>query len=477
MKQLIYIISFLVSAVTAAPAFAVTEKEMEEARTIAAQVYLRYANDGSGYLDETHPKTMAELERVLKAKEKENLKAFKAIAVPKDYASWDKAKLVEYWGETAFSTKGLLEKGKIGKSRAKKRLNAMTVSAPVAASDTKQPAAPAESGKDKEAVPATQPLAAADSTSGQPASDIPATDSIGAEAAAGAANDDSADEEIPKAKDNTWIYVVVLIILVGVVVALVVFASNVMKKNGAEARANRRHDEDDVPQGPDAEAMREKFAASLNAKNNEIHSLNKKVEELLSQNQTLKANLEALTTETASLRSRLTEATRKLAAMSGTATAATPGQPTAAASGQPAVAAPGQPAAAVVTPSATFTQPQRRPQPKPAQPQGGSLRTIFLGKANAKGIFVRADRTLNAGNSIYRLDTTDGFAGTFRVVNDPTVWETALLSPRESLAGACVCADFDDTTGKERIVNDSSGTAIFESGCWKVIRKAKIHYE
>ena len=112
-------------------------------------------------------------------------------------------------------------------------------------------------------------------------------------------------------------------------------------------------------------------------------------------------------------------------------------------------------------------------QPRQATP----LRTIFLGRANAKGIFVRADRSLNIGNSIYRLDTTDGYAGTFRVANDPTVWEMALLTPRESLSGACSCAELENTEGKERIVTDSSGTAIFEGGCWKVIRKAKIHYE
>lgn len=461
MKQLIYIISFLISAFSAVPAFAVTEKEMEQARTIAAQVYLRYANDGSGYLDETHPKTMAELERVLKPKEKENLKAFKAIGVPKDYASWDKAKLVEYWGSTVFSSKGLLEKGKIGKSRAKKRLNAMDVAAPKPASETKPSPEPATAGKDKkeEAVPAPAPKPASDATAQQASADSAAVAMSEAEAAAAAALDNELDEEIPKAKDNTWIYIVVLIILVGIVVALVVFASNVMKKNGAEAPANRRQDEFAVPQGADAEALREKFAASLNAKNNEIHSLNKKVEDLTSQNKSLKANLEALTAETASLRTRLTEATKKLAATSANASAAHSGQPA--------------PAAA---PAPTFAQ-QPKQQPKPAQPQAGSLRTIFLGRANAKGIFVRADRTLNVGNSIYRLDTTDGYAGTFRVANDPTVWEMALLTPRESLSGACVCADFDDTQGKERIVNDSSGTAIFEGGCWKVIRKAKIHYE
>jgi len=476
MKQLIYI-SILISVCSALPALAVTDKEMEQARTIAAHVYLRYANDGSGYLDETHPTTMAELERVLKPKERENLKAFKAIAVPKDYASWDKAKLVDYWGNTAFASKGLLEKGKVGKSRAKKRLNAMSVASPLPAAEGKAGQAPAKEGqvqvsdKKVETSAATTPKPEDVSSTQQTAADSTAIAMSEAEAAATAALDDDLDEEIPKAKDNTWIYIVLLCILVGVVVALVVFASNVMKKNGAETPARRREDDTmAIPQGADAETLREKYAASLNAKNNEIHSLNKKVEDLTNQNQTLKANLEALTAETASLRTRLTEATRRLAAVSAAASSA-PAAP------KPSAAPSTQPhgtiqAAGPATPAAT---PQ--PQPKPAQPQATSLRTIFLGRANAKGIFVRADRTLNIGNTIYRLDTTDGYAGTFRVANDPTVWEMALLTPRESLSGACVCADFDDTQGKERIVNDSAGTAIFEGGCWKVIRKAKIHYE
>ena len=47
--------TFVIAAIAAIcplQATAVTDKEMEEARTITAKAYLRYANDGSGYLDE-----------------------------------------------------------------------------------------------------------------------------------------------------------------------------------------------------------------------------------------------------------------------------------------------------------------------------------------------------------------------------------------------------------------------------------------
>ena len=124
------IIASVVLAVFAIPLFAVTDKEMEEARTITAQAYLRYANDGSGYLDDFKATTMSQLESKLKAKEKENIKAFKSVKVPSDYASWDKAKLVEFWGVTFFTSPNLAEKGKVARSRVKQRINAMTVAAP-----------------------------------------------------------------------------------------------------------------------------------------------------------------------------------------------------------------------------------------------------------------------------------------------------------------------------------------------------------
>ena len=91
--------------------FAVTQKEMEQARVIAAKTYIRYANNGSGYLDELNPKTLEELQSVLKPKEKENIKAFLAIPVPNDYKDWDKQKLVDYWAN-AFQDNSLDEKGR-----------------------------------------------------------------------------------------------------------------------------------------------------------------------------------------------------------------------------------------------------------------------------------------------------------------------------------------------------------------------------
>ncbi len=479
MKPIIYIISlvFLFSHLTAQ---AVTEKEMDQARTIAAKAYLRYANDGSGYLDQLKVSTMAELEKNLKPKEKENLKAFKSIPVPSDYSTWDKQKLVEYWGVKAFSTPGLVEKGRIGRNRAKKNISAMTVTppskeTPKPQSDTKpaeastpapQATTPATTANSAPANTSTPDNEHADAESA-PADSTAIKALAQAEAAADALSSIEEETQIKKADNHTWIYIVILCVLVAVVCALVVFASNVMKKN--ESAAMRKGRDNSFPSDSNVDSKREELAAALNSKNDEIKVLSKKLENLNDQNAALKLNLEKLTTEAASLRSRLTDANRKIADMQTAANAA---------------------AANLVASAQPNPQQQVKPKPDiasnppiqgiPRQPQANpasNLRTIYLGRANAKGIFVRADRTLNPGNSIYRLDTTDGYSGSFRVAADPTVWDMALLTPRETLSNACAIADIDNTAGMTKIINDSAGTAIFEGGCWKVIRKAKVHYE
>lgn len=469
MKRLTYILALIICFAATLPSFAVTEKEMDQARAIAAKAYLRYANDGSGYLDDISPKSMSDLEKNLKQKEKENIKAFKNIPVPKDYASWDKQKLVDYWGTTAFASKGLIEKGRIGKSRAKKNLNAMKISAPgkaekkqeVAAEQPQEPKAdtkesPVTSESEKPATTEVANVSPADSLN---AATDPLSDPLFA--------DIDSETQLTKAKDHTWIYIVILCILVAVVVALVVFASNVMKKNGEKLKEVVPSQPLDKVSGADSNALREKYAAVLTSKNEEISTLSKKVESLNAQNSTLKSNLEGLTAEIASLRTRIAESNKKIADYESALKSINKSATEAATIRQAPVE---QPVArqAVTKPSAETTQ---------RQPQSPGTRSIFLGRANAKGIFVRADRALNPGNSIFRLDTSDGYAGTFRVVNNLTVWEKALTSPLESLSEACVAPDITGTDGMTKVINDSAGTAIFEGGCWKVIRKAKIHYE
>ncbi|MCH5234162.1 MAG: hypothetical protein J1E16_02635 [Muribaculaceae bacterium] len=410
-KKILNFKTILVLAVMFVPmvAFAVTQKEMEQARTIAAKAYIRYANDGSGYLDDLNPKTMDELEASLKPKEKENIKAFKAIPVPTDYKDWGKEKLVEYWAVTAFQDKGLLEKGRGGRLRARSQINKMTIAPP-------QPEAPATPVNSTGQSPDTASAAANNLTS---------LDSLGMAVNAPLNADDDFDEEglnVDKATNYTWVYIMVLGILVAIVVALVVYAANVMKKNGNQSSQEK------YQQRENQEKL-EHYESLVSDKDVEISMLRKKLEAATKQNSELKSKLETLTAEMGAL----------------------------------------------LASSKTSSEPKRQESVE-APPSKPVLRTIFLGRANARGIFVRADRTLNVGNSVFVLDTSDGFTGTFRVADSPAAWSLALSNPKEYLETACTGHDLDDTADASRIITETSGTAVFEGGCWKVIRKAKIRY-
>ena len=84
----------------ASSAWGVTREEMEQARTITAQAFLRYMNNGSDYLDKLDPVRVSDLKNSLKTKEKENKKIFESIEYPKIefYGQWSKDDLLKYWG-------------------------------------------------------------------------------------------------------------------------------------------------------------------------------------------------------------------------------------------------------------------------------------------------------------------------------------------------------------------------------------------
>lgn len=452
MKQTIYTIIALITISFAVPAWGVTDKEMEQARVIATQTYLRYVNNGSGYLDDLKPKTMSELEAGLKAKEKENIKVFKAIKIPGDYKGWDKDKLVDFWTTTAFHSPGLDKKGLEGLKAARKKISALKISAP---SDNSKDA-PMETPKEAdipvvdETIPATEKSATPDSQAAAP------NDSIALQqSAADAGLTDELDEEtVNKVDNHTWIYIVILCLLVGVVVALVVFASNVMKRGKAdETASNGTGGFKPVESGEEQNSLREKYAAMLVAKNTEIGNLTKRVDELTVQNSQLRRNLQSVTAELSSLKKE-TVKEKVPRAENIEKEEPTMTKPSAVRS---SVSVPNDVSAPVSEKSKT--------------------RTIYLGRVNNQGRFVRADRALNVKESVYRLDTTDGFSGTFRVVNNPAVWESTLKNPQMAFSVGCVVANLEEADGMEHVVTDSAGTAIFESGSWKVIRKAKIHFE
>lgn len=408
---------------------AVSDREMEEARTIAAKSYLRYANNGSGYLDEVNARSIAELQKSLKAKEKENIKAFLAIPVPKDYATWDKTKLVEYWGSTAFQAAGLIEEGKGARPRVRKQIMAMSVSAPSAAAPAETPAeaAPAEAAS-AEASVAEQPAEAAAADPAAQQTDILADQK---------AIEDDAKNAAPESQNSgsnsTWIYVVILCVLIGVVVWLVTFAAKVMNRQPDAAGKN-----DD-----EAEEVRAKARQAIASYKEKLAAHEDVERELKAREQEHVRREQQLLARIADLEEKLRKAETR--------------------SYREAAPAPA-PASAPV-------------QPKAAPAQEEILHVIYLGRANSRGIFVRADRRLSPGNTIYRLDTEDGLVGTFHVVDNPAVTAIALEHPLEMLSGGCSAIDIEDTVGATSIVTESSGTAIFENGYWKVLRKSSIRYE
>ncbi len=460
MKVLRTVILLAALALGAGFARAVTAEEMEQARVITAQLYLRWANDGSGYLDELSPKTMAQLEKSLKKTEQENIRAFKAVKTPGDYASWDKEKLVAYWSDTFFKSPGLLDKGRSAKGRVKSRLNKLSVTAPSAEKKEQPKEEPAAAGG-KEIVTLSDSAAAAQDA-------VQAADSLARAAEQAAIAGMAADSAVAEEKSgkssgvSVWIYIVALCILVGVVIWLVIFASKSMKSSEefADVSSQSREPGDEpVRRAPVSDAvmasadygrdddseedaastpvrvvsdnasetrLREKYAALLADKNEEIRSLNRQLLDLREENF-------RLSEENARLVSERDKAARHEAE---------------------AVA------------SAALPQRRRRP----------AQRDIYLGRVNRDGLFVRADKSPVEGKTVYRLTTSDGFTGTFRVIDDTAMQDKMLDNPEEWLARGCVARDIAATDGMEEIITESAGTAVFEDGCWRVLRQAKISY-
>lgn len=450
MKIKLLIISLICTAI---PSMAVTKEEMEQARVIAAQAYLRYANNGSGYLDDLHPKSMAELESKLKAKEKENIKAFKAVGTPSDYGSWDKEKLVEYWGTTFFKAKGLDQAGLGARTRVRTRVGALKVSAP--APDKVKPA-PAEPAPAEPAADAPQGSpATAQAGNDSPAPAEAAMQQLSAIEDSAAASLADAEEQAPVERESssTWIYVLVLVILVGVVIALVAYASSIMKRqsrDNAGGRTSSGSDDDG-----ENERLRSRLAETVAAKNNEIAALQEQLRSAEARSRRSDGEAASLRGELESLRSEITALRGRLAAAEAVRNTDT------------AVSAAARTTAS--RPDGGNTHAAETPRRRPS-------RTIYLGRVNSRGIFVRADRDLNPGQTVYVLHTTDGMSGTFEVADDPTICEVALMTPVETLGGGCTATHLDNPGLATAIETDTPGMAVFEGGCWRVARKARISY-
>lgn len=419
--------------VIAIPSFAVTDREMEAARTLAAKHYLRYANNGSDYLDKLEPSTMSELNAALKTKEKENIKSFNAVSVPKDYTSWNKSQLVEYWSNTFFKSSGLKEDGKKCLGVLAKKLNKLSVSAPNASNAVEKPvntpvaetvAAPAATNAGNENVE----LVASDAPVSELAEDLTAV----ADADAGLV------DEQPRRSSNTVWYVAILVVLVGVVIWLVMYASKSMKESGISVDNKKKSEREirDTKRAAKEEMnnMREQYASSLAAKNDEIKQLKAKCE-------SLEAQLEDAHRELSRVHNRL---------------------------------------------SASSTQPLSQ-SPKPASPASPATETshskttalppvVYLGYVNQRGLFVKASRSLNPDSSVYRMDIPDGHHGTYSVANTSEVLDRVLSDIGLWLECGCVIENPHDADIATSILTLEPGEALFADNTCRVIRKARIKF-
>ena len=415
------------------PSPAVTEKEMEEARVTAAKLYLRWANNGSGYLDELSPKSMADLESKLRAKEKENIKAFKAVSIPSDYAKWDKERFVQFWGSTFFTNPGLLADGKRAKDRVKAKVSAMKVTPPSKDSKPAETEKPAETPEREEKSVEIPAAATQQDAVSQPSAEQAVAEQEKAVDEIEAAAEVEAMSAAQKKESHTWLYVTILGVLVVVVIWLMVYAANMMKKQGKEAMAAENDTDERLKKAE--RAAKESMADAQDQINNLKVSNSRLIEEVKS----LSLALEESRASERKLKEEIAAARKEAA--------------TASAASAPRKA-----------------QPETQAKPK-------VITEIYLGRANNKGQFVRGDRRPNPDHTIYRLDTKDGLVGTFRVADTPDAVELALSNPLQFLAGGCNSDNFEDAETATSIVTEAAGTAILEGGCWKVIRKSRIRFE
>lgn len=412
MKLRIFL-SLIVSVVVTSSAWGVTREEMEQARTITAQAFLRYMNNGSDYLDKLDPVKVSDLKNSLKTKEKENIKIFESIEYPKIevYSQWSKDDLLKYWGTDFWNDSRIPAHCKGARVRVKSKIGAMNVGAEaIKSQETTATLAEADNAA-SEAQRVLDSIKMADSIATEAAileasNDVTqedfASDSIAAEESA------IEEEETVKSKSSpTLIYSLILIVLVVIIAALIVYAVKGIQKSGKQDVKRDKNEETDSADEEDDE--NHIYKETLDEKNREIASL--------------KAEIDRLNNVILRMNDRLSDAISEIS-------------------------------------------PNQRP-----------TRTIYLAYANSKNVFVRADSVYNEDYSIFKLVTSDGITGSFSVIDNPIANKLALSLPISILKNSCQSEDMHHDNWCKQIITENAGTAIFENGRWIVKRKADINFQ
>ena len=412
MKLRIFL-SLIVSVVVTSSAWGVTREEMEQARTITAQAFLRYMNNGSDYLDKLDPVKVSDLKNSLKTKEKENIKIFESIEYPKIevYSQWSKDDLLKYWGTDFWNDSRIPAHCKGARVRVKSKIGAMNVGAEaIKSQETTATLAEADNAA-SEAQRVLDSIKMADSIAAEAAileasNDMVqedfASDSIAAEESA------IEEEETVKSKSSpTLIYSLILIVLVVIIAALIVYAVKGIQKSGKQDVKRDKNEETDSADEEDDE--NHIYKETLDEKDREIASL--------------KAEIDRLNNVILRMNDRISDAISEIS-------------------------------------------PNQRP-----------TRTIYLAYANSKNVFVRADSVYNEDYSIFKLVTSDGITGSFSVIDNPIANKLALSLPISILKNSCQSEDMHHDNWCKQIITENAGTAIFENGRWIVKRKADINFQ
>ena len=411
--KLRFFLSLIVYVVVASSAWGVTREEMEQARTITAQAFLRYMNNGSDYLDKLDPVKVSDLKNSLKTKEKENIKIFESIEYPKIevYSQWSKDDLLKYWGTDFWNDSRIPAHCKGARVRVKSKIGAMNVGAEaIKSQETTATLAEADNAA-SEAQRVLDSIKMADSIATEAAileasNDMVqedfASDSIAAEESA------IEEEETVKSKSSpTLIYSLILIVLVVIIAALIVYAVKGIQKSGKQDVKRDKNEETDSADEEDDE--NHIYKETLDEKDREIASL--------------KAEIDRLNNVILRMNDRLSDAISEIS-------------------------------------------PNQRP-----------TRTIYLAYANSKNVFVRADSVYNEDYSIFKLVTSDGITGSFSVIDNPIANKLALSLPISILKNSCQSEDMHHDNWCKQIITENAGTAIFENGRWIVKRKADINFQ
>lgn len=403
---------------------AATKQEMEQARALVAKWGVRSQNSGSGYLDGTNPKNLDQVRASVRSHKTDNANLGKlSLSMPseEEYQSWDNAKMTSYWMSQYNSAVPAGGDKDFCRSKLKSQLASVPATVKAAPKAEKEPVEtdPETVGTDEETAEETEePTDSVENTADEGlATDIVDAAAANPEVEPLAAPGTNGEREAAKGTqelsgNSSNVWVIVML----VVLVLIVLAL-VGYASNITARNNKRNQGNPRRNRDRQRSEKENDNADDADDDDDDDSI------------------------TAPRADQYNPASRPIEAESAAMAAAA-----------------------------------RRNATHRAAPRISQPRIIYLSNANSEGVFLRADAQYNMGNSIFKLITSDGYSGTFSVIDDPNVYEMALMMPVDFLINACSGRNLQLTDGARSIVTDSTGTAIFEDGRWRVARKARIHY-